>query len=53
MRLTHQVPMVEIEDLPEEMQRCVVGVPRGLVRLFQRVSNASVFFLAAHPEPDH
>lgn len=25
--LTHQVPMVAIEDLTEEMQRCVVGVP--------------------------
>lgn len=28
VRLTHQVPMVAIEDLPEEMQRHVVGVPR-------------------------
>lgn len=31
VRLTHQVSMIAIEDLPEEMQRCVVGVPRDWV----------------------
>ena len=28
VRLTHQVQMIAIEDLPKEMQRRVVGVPR-------------------------
>ena len=27
MRLTHRVPMAQVEDLPEAMQRQVVGVP--------------------------
>ena len=27
VRLTHRVPMVQVEDLPEAMQRQVVGVP--------------------------
>jgi len=34
VRLIHQVPMVAIEDLPEEMQRHVVGLPRDWVQLF-------------------
>ena len=35
VRLTHRVPMVQVEDLPEAMQRQVVGVPRTWVRLFR------------------
>ena len=27
VRLTHRVPMAQVEDLPEAMQRQVVGVP--------------------------
>ena len=27
IRLTHKVPMEQVEDLPEAMQRQVVGVP--------------------------
>ena len=27
VRLTHRVPMVQVEDLPEAMQRQMVGVP--------------------------
>ena len=27
LRLTHRVPMVQVEDFPEAMQRQVVGVP--------------------------
>ena len=27
VRLTHRVPMVQVEDFPEAMQRQVVGVP--------------------------
>jgi hypothetical protein len=30
-RLTHRIPMVQVEDLPEAMQRWVVGVPRAWV----------------------
>ena len=50
MRLTHQGPMVAIEDLLEEMQQHVVGVPQDWVRLFQCVAIAIVYFLVANPE---
>ena len=33
MRLTHKVPMAQVEDLPEAMQRQVVGVPRAWVHI--------------------
>ena len=29
--LTHRVPMEQVEDLPEAIQRQVVGVPRAWV----------------------
>jgi hypothetical protein len=32
-RLTHMIPMVQVEDLPEAMQQQVVGVPRAWVTL--------------------
>lgn len=51
VRLTHEVPMIDIEDLPEEMQSRMVGVPQDWVRLFRCVANALVYFLAAHLEP--
>jgi hypothetical protein len=28
-RLTHRIPMVQVEHLPEAMQRQVIGVPRA------------------------
>ena len=34
VRLTHRVPMAQVEDFPEAMQRQVVGIPRAWVRLF-------------------
>ena len=34
--------MAAIEDLPEDMQRHVVGMPRDWVRTFRRVANAIV-----------
>ena len=34
VRLTHRVPMAQVEDFPEAMQRQVVGVPRTWVHLF-------------------
>ena len=33
VRLTHRVPMAQVEDLLEAMQCQVVGVPRAWVRL--------------------
>jgi hypothetical protein len=30
-RLTHKIPMVQVENLPEVMQRQVVGVPHAWV----------------------
>ena len=33
VHLTHRVLMVQVEDLPEAMQRQVVGVPRAWVQL--------------------
>ena len=45
--------MAIIEDLPEDMQHHVVGMPRDLVRIFRRVANAIVTYLDAHPEPRH
>ena len=34
VRLTHRVPMAQVEDFPEAMQHQVVGVTRAWVRLF-------------------
>ena len=42
--LTRQIPMATVEDLPEAIQRRVVGVPRDWVRLFRRVSTAVTFY---------
>ena len=42
--LTHQVPMAAVEDLPEAIQRRVVGVPHDWVRLFRRVATVIVFY---------
>ena len=52
-RLSYQVSMAEIEDLPPDMQRHVVGMPRDWVCVFRRVATAIVSYLAAHPEPRH
>jgi hypothetical protein len=50
-RLTQRIPMVQVEDLPEAMQRQVVGVPRAWVRLFRHLTNAMVFYHETHPVP--
>ena len=47
VRLTRQVPMIMIEDLPKEMQRRMVGVPWDWVQLFRCVANVIVYFLAS------
>ena len=51
VRLTHRVPMVQVEDLPEAMQRQVVGVPRAWVRLFRQLARAVVTFHDHNPPP--
>ena len=51
MRLKHRVPMVQVEDFPEAMQRQVVGVPRAWVRLFRRLARAVVTFHDHNPPP--
>jgi hypothetical protein len=43
--------MVHVEDLPEAMQRQVVGVPRAWVRLFQCLANAVVCYRETHLAP--
>ena len=43
-QLTRQIPMAAVEDLPEAIQRRVVGVPRDWVRLFCRVATAVTFY---------
>jgi len=43
-RLTHRIPMVQVEDLLDAMQRQLVGVPRAWVRLFWCLTNAIVFY---------
>ena len=42
--LNCQVPMAAVEDLPEAIQRWVVGVPRNCVRLFCQVATVIVFY---------
>jgi hypothetical protein len=49
--LTHKIPMVQVEYLPEAMQRQVVGVPRAWVRLFRRLANVVVFYHDTYPVP--
>ena len=51
VRLTHRVPMAQVEDLPEAMQRWVVGVPRAWVRLFRRLARAVVCYHDQNPPP--
>ena len=49
VRLTHRVPMAQVKDLPEAMQRQVVGVPRTWVHLFRRLARAVVNFPDQNP----
>ena len=43
--------MAQVEDLPEAMQRQVVGVPRAWVRLFRRLARAVVTYHDHNPPP--
>ena len=49
--LTHKVPMVQVKDFLEAMQRQVVGVPRAWVRLFRRLARAVVCYHDQNPPP--
>ena len=51
MRLTHKVPMAQVKDLLEAMQRQVVGVPQAWVQLFRRLARAVVTFHDHNPLP--
>ena len=51
VRLTHRVPMAQVEDLPEAMQRQVVGVPCAWVCLFRQLARAVVIFHDHNPPP--
>ena len=51
VRLTHRVPMEQVEDLPEAMQFQVVGVPWAWVRLFLRLARAVVCYHDQNPHP--
>ena len=51
VRLTHRVPMAQVEDLLEAMQRKVMGVPQAWVRLFIRLARAMVKFQDQNPPP--
>ena len=51
VRLTQRVPRAQVEDLPEAMQRQVVGVPWAWVRLFQWLARALVCYHDQNPPP--
>ena len=51
VRLTHRVPMAQVEDFPEAMQCQVVGVPRAWVHLFGQLARAVVCYHDQHPPP--
>ena len=51
VRLTHRVPMVQVEDLPKAMQRQVVGVPWAWVQLFRWLARAIVCYHNQNPPP--
>ena len=51
VRLTHMVPMVQVEDFPEAMHCQVVGITRSWIRLFQRLARAVVCYHDHNPPP--
>jgi hypothetical protein len=46
--LMHNVPMETINDLPVDMQRHVVGVPKPWVSLFWHLTNVVVCYDRVH-----
>ena len=53
IRLTHRVPMAQVEDFPEAMQCQVVGVPWEWVHLFHWLARDVVCYHDQHPPPPH
>ena len=51
VRLTHRLPMAQVEDLPEAMQCQVVRVPKAWVWLFRWLARAMVNFHDQNPPP--
>ena len=51
VRLTHRVPMAQVEDFPEAMQCQVVCVPQAWVWLFRWLARAIVTFHDHNPPP--
>ena len=51
VRLTHRVPMAQVKDFPEAMQRQVVGVPCAWVCLFWWLARAIVMYHDHNPPP--
>jgi hypothetical protein len=50
-RLMQRIPMVQVEDIPEVMQRNMVGVLRAWVRLFLCLTNIVLCYDDTHPTP--
>ena len=50
--LTHRVPMAQVEEFLEAMQRQVVGVPRAWVGLFRQLARSIVLYHDQNP-PRH
>ena len=50
-RLTHKIPMTQVDDLLEAMQRQVIGVPRAWLWLFIWVARVVMFFHDQHAAP--
>ena len=51
VRLTHSVPMVQVEDFPKAMQCQVAGVPQAWVGLFRRLARSVVIYHDQNPPP--
>ena len=51
VQLTQRVPMVQVKDLPEAVQRRVVGVPWEWVCLFHRLAKFVLCYHDQYPPP--
>ena len=49
VRLTHRVPMAQVEDFPEAIQLQVFGVPWARVQLFQWMAGGVVCHYDQNP----
>ena len=51
VHLKPRVPMAQVKDFPDVMQRQVVGVPWEWVRLFHWIARVVVCYHDQHPPP--